>query len=337
MRSALAAAVVLLGLSAPDARADEIVFINGDRLTGKLVSLIAEKIQFKSDVAGSVEVPADRVKSLSTKEPVELHTKGGEILDEVLGPYDVDGAMWLAKSGRSVRVTDTRAINPPEKRVWSGDVKIGWEINRGNTHDSEFDGEFNLQRRSGLHRTRFKTEYDTDRVKDLETGDSSTPEKRFFGELNHNYFIGEKPFVFGLVSFEKNEPADLDRLSKVGGGLGYQLRDEDRDEFMVEGGVVYVDKTFTDDSPDEDYFAALFRWRFKQYLTKRLSVFSEGDWTPSLEDSKDQLIETNNGIRSDLTETFFLEAKVEWDWDTSPADNAKRQDVEYVLSLGYKF
>ncbi len=48
-------------------------------------------------------------------------------------------------------------------------------------------------------------------------------------------------------------------------------------------------------------------------------------------------IDTVAGLRSDLSDSFFLEAKVIWEWDSEPSTGKHRQDVDYILGLGYRF
>ena len=44
-----------------------------------------------------------------------------------------------------------------------------------------------------------------------------------------------------------------------------------------------------------------------------------------------------SGIRADLTESFFTEFKVEWKYDPTPADDASRSDLRYILGVGWNF
>ena len=49
-----------------------------------------------------------------------------------------------------------------------------------------------------------------------------------------------------------------------------------------------------------------------------------------------QLI-TDAGLRVSLTEKLFNELKVEWRHDSSPAPGADRNDLRYLVSVGWQF
>jgi hypothetical protein len=46
---------------------DTVVFVNGDQLTGKLISVLAGTVSFHSDILGDVTIPVAKVKSLHTR------------------------------------------------------------------------------------------------------------------------------------------------------------------------------------------------------------------------------------------------------------------------------
>jgi hypothetical protein len=70
---------LLLGftLIAAGALADEIVLVNGDRLTGTVVKVEGGKLTLKTEYAGPIEIQADKIKSIMTDHPAEVHLVGG--------------------------------------------------------------------------------------------------------------------------------------------------------------------------------------------------------------------------------------------------------------------
>ena len=62
----------LVAVSAARSFADEVLFLNGDRLTGKILSATGGKLTIKTDGAGDVTVDMSKVKTFSTDEPVRV-------------------------------------------------------------------------------------------------------------------------------------------------------------------------------------------------------------------------------------------------------------------------
>jgi hypothetical protein len=80
MRIGKGSSIVALALSigAGVASADEVLFNNGDKLSGKIVKVEGGKITIKSKLVGEVTADMKEVKTFATDQPVELRTKGGQ-------------------------------------------------------------------------------------------------------------------------------------------------------------------------------------------------------------------------------------------------------------------
>ena len=75
MTRLIVASTLTLGLSlAPvgPVAADEVLFLNGDRLSGKVLSATDGKLKIKTEGAGDVTVELTKVKTFSTDAPVQV-------------------------------------------------------------------------------------------------------------------------------------------------------------------------------------------------------------------------------------------------------------------------
>ncbi len=78
MRSNMLVMLVLLGVFAQSMYADELIFKNGDRLTGKINHALEGKLVFKSDVAGKITVDMSNIQTFSTDEAIEVRWRDNE-------------------------------------------------------------------------------------------------------------------------------------------------------------------------------------------------------------------------------------------------------------------
>ena len=108
-------------------------------------------------------------------------------------------------------------------------------------------------------------------------------------------------------------------------------------EFSTDLGVAWTDEQYRDSAFDDDFVTGILRWNFNQRLGPVFSVFQRAEYHPSLEEMDVMTVEVTTGLRSDLTRTFFLEAKMVWEYDSEPSTGVDRQDVDYLFSLGYRF
>ena len=81
MRRLALTVFLILGVgivSATPSRADEVLFLNGDRLSGKILRATGGKLTIKTEGAGDVTVDLSKVKTFSTDEPVRVGRVGAE-------------------------------------------------------------------------------------------------------------------------------------------------------------------------------------------------------------------------------------------------------------------
>jgi hypothetical protein len=97
------------------AAADEILFLNGDRLSGKIVGAAAGKLTIKTEGAGEVSVDLAKVKTFSTDEPITLRTGDTLLRSKVIGAADGTVQVIPVPGGvpQTVPLSAVIQINPP--------------------------------------------------------------------------------------------------------------------------------------------------------------------------------------------------------------------------------
>ncbi len=323
-------------------RADEILFTNGDRWTGKLVSLAEGKLKFEPDLVGALEVDVAKVLTFSTVEKAELHLSDGSVIVDVISSADAGTVRTQgagATSSQSVSLAETVAINPapPEEPGWEGKALAGGEFERGNTIKDSAYIETKVAYETQKQRIELVGSYDAERTTNRSTGASTTNDRNIYGRLLYDYFVTEKRSWFAVTSAEKDGPANLDLRFIAGGGLGYKFFNRDDFKLKVRFGPTWVHESFSTRGAEEEAVNSLVALDLSRKLAANLEFFYEGVYLQSLEKGDEQLIKTSTGLRTDINKHFFLEGKVLWEWDSQPAKGTERQDVDYIFGVGYKF
>ncbi|HKC96686.1 MAG TPA: DUF481 domain-containing protein, partial [Methylomirabilota bacterium] len=71
---------------------------------------------------------------------------------------------------------------------------------------------------------------------------------------------------------------------------------------------------------------------------KPLKLFHNLEYLPNITDwSGDYNLNVDAGLRATVYQGFFAEAKVELRYDSTPAPGAKKEDVRYLLGVGWQF
>jgi putative salt-induced outer membrane protein YdiY len=220
---------------------------------------------------------------------------------------------------------------------WHGTIVAGATFDRGNTHRDAGSGNVDAVRRSEADRITFKAGYAGETTRDQDTGEDTTTKSQEFIGLQYDLFFRPKWYMLATSLAEKDRVAGLDLRLTTGVGLGYQFAETDTHKANVELAPVWVSEHYEDNQNDNDYIAARVAWNLDWMLYTGLTFFHHGRALPSLEDWQDQFVSTDTGLRYKLFGNFFGESKVHWEWDSTPAEDKKRQDLTVILGLGYGF
>jgi len=111
----------LLLLIAGPVAADEVFLLNGDRLTGKVVSASGGYLILKTDAAGEITIDLAKVKTFSTDVPVQLQL-GGKTLVESRVAAGAEGDRAVRLHCKRVQALGERSTLAGRKlRIWAAD------------------------------------------------------------------------------------------------------------------------------------------------------------------------------------------------------------------------
>src|SRR4030095_363465 len=142
--------VLAVSLALADrAAADEILFLNGDRLTGKIVKAEGGKLTIKTESAGDVTVDLAKVKTFSTDEPIVLKSGDTTLRSKVAPGADGTVQVVPVEGGppQAIALKDVTQINPPPVK-WTGSLTANALVTRGNSETENVGATFNAVRRS---------------------------------------------------------------------------------------------------------------------------------------------------------------------------------------------
>jgi putative salt-induced outer membrane protein YdiY len=326
-----AAATVLL-LAVGTTSADEILFNNGDRLTGKILKVDGGKMTIKTAHLGEVTAEIKDVKTFTTDEPVEIRTKGGDRITAKAAAADPG---QVRADSRQVSLEQVKYVNFSE--AWSGALVAGAMFARGNTFADQLNVSFDLARRTERDRWTFTGGYNFGRQRTPDSGEKTTTTDNWFATGKYDYFVNEKLYAFGGLRYEHDRIAGLDVRLVPSAGLGYLWLDTPDLKFDTEAGLAYVWEKF-DDGDSEGALSARLAYHYKNNIYgDKVAAFHNLEFYPSVEELGDFLLITDVGLRAALTERMFAEYKFEWRYDATPAEDAEKNDLRHVVGVGWRF
>jgi putative salt-induced outer membrane protein YdiY len=320
------------------ARADEIVFNNGDHLSGDITALAGGKLTVKTEVAGEIKVDLKEVKTFSTTHPIEIHLQDGTVLHQSVNTADA-GRITTAGSPQikpqTLSLSAIDSINPPAAH-WTGSITASGLLARGNTNSDAFSLSADAVRRGDNDRITLGAGYYFAKSKDPATGDSATTADNWFLLGKYDYFFTKKFYGYALTRVERDRIADLDLRLSPGVGVGYQWFDRDDFHLSTEAGLGWVYESYANDGTD-NHPSARLAYHVDKQLNDAVKLFHDLEYLPSLDSLSDFNLNADAGLRAALTKTMYSELKIEWRYDATPAPGAHKNDVRYMLGVGWQF
>ncbi|MHC4172439.1 MAG: DUF481 domain-containing protein [Planctomycetota bacterium] len=322
--------------------ADEVIFKNGDRLTGKIEQLVDGKLVFKSDVAGTVTVDISNIQTLSSDAQIKVHLKDGTVFSQKIakaGPnrFAIESSETLA--AQEFELAAVSSINPPAKPKpkWSGDVSAGLTSTHGNTRTEAVSASVNLKKRTEKDRTQLSADYARGRQRDANTGQMETTEDWLRTKGKYDYFFTKKLYGYLDGRYEKDAMAQLDRRVIAGGGGGYQWIESEDMNFSTEAGLASVYEKFDNQTTSSSQVSVQAGYNFDKQLMKKVKFIHDLTWYPSTENFSDYYLTSTGEIRAHFTDTLFTNFKAIFDYDATPAIGAGNTDVKYIWGIGWSF
>jgi len=334
--------VFCLGVVTSSIWADEIVFKNGDRLTGKIEQVVGGKMVFKSDVAGALTVELSNIQTFDSNTPINVHLSDGTVFSQRIlksgaGQFAIEGDETL--KAQEFELATITSINPPErpKEKWSGNVSAGLTSTHGNTRTDAINASVSLGKRTEKDRMQLGADYARGRQEDKDTGEKITTENWWRAKGKYDYFFSKKLYGYLDGRYEKDSIAELDRRVIVGSGGGYQWIESDDMNFSTELGMASLYEKYDNQTESNSEVSAQVGYYFDKRLAENIKFINDLTYYPSTEKFSDYFLTSTAEIRAHLTKNMFANFKVIFNYDATPAIGKGGTDTKYLVGVGWSF
>ena len=333
-------ALVAVTLAARLAAADEVIFLNGDRLTGKIVSAAGGKLILKTDAAGEVTIDLAKVRTFSSDAPVRVQVGEKIQLDSQVaaGPEgEVQAQMVPGAAPQPLPIKEITAINPPPP-AWKGSLALNGLFTTGNSQTEQVGFTTRLGKRWPDDRLSLGAEYNFGRQEDPNTGEKTTTADYGMAFAKYDHFLTKKLYLYGMVKVEHDGVADLEFRFSPGAGVGYQWFEGPTFNLLTEAGINWVYEKFEHDGHN-DFVAARLAYAVDwSPVPGVLKLYHTLEYLPSLEDfTNDYLLNIVAGLRATVIKGFFADLRIEFSHDNTPAPGRKKDDTRFIVGVGWEF
>ena len=321
--------------------ADKVTLKSGSYLTGEAGLIQDGTLKFKSDDLGDVSIKIENIAALDKTGSHVVQYKDNVREDKLLSI--TNGAICDARG--KLDMTDVKAIDPAAE-TWHGAVNVAYQAARGNTYQNSAAVIANVNRRWEKDRLNVDFGYYYDENGQA-GGEAQKTADRWEAELKHDHFWWEKVYHYEDLRYDRDVIQGLDARYRVGIGGGYQWLENSVFEstgkwsFNQELGVNYIKEEYqnNDDSKDGGYCALRYAHHLA-YIPKwydNVEFFHNFEILPEVDEWEKFLAKGDVGLSTKIIMDFDLLAKIEWDYDSKPAANRKKDDLRYIVGVGYKW
>ncbi len=336
--------LVILSVSAAICMADEIMFLNGDRLTGKLLNIKNTNVTFKPELMGTITFDISKIESISTDEPVKINFDDGTAITTTAFTFK-EGKVSIKgfETGTIINVPPQEVFSvrkPGASRAanWTGSISGGFTKTDNDEDTITFNSILQLQRRSPKHRLRTRGVFFMEREKNSETRRHESTEENLTADMRYDYFFTKKYFWFASENYKRDIINDLDYRLITGSGLGYQWLDTPTKQLDVIGGFAYTTEQYSSNNIEEDnsYLSYLFGINLDCKLWDKVTVNLDATITPNVEEPSEYIARGFGGIKLMVTKKLFVNFNTIFEYN-SKTKRADSTDTKFLLGFGWDF
>jgi hypothetical protein len=303
--------------AAPKPAPDVILFTNGDQLTGTLERGAGNSVVFKSDTAGEITVPLDKVKELHTSGSFAVLRKDVPITSVAaarnITPAPIayaDGKLTVAPPSVAPEVVPTAQIaylidQATYTKETSGKSSFfsGWAgaLNGGATIVRSTDYGETLTAGIGMVRamptvsflpSRDKTSFDLQETYGKLTSPvippPSTPTPAavtetsiFHADAERDEYFSARFFALGQTAFDHNYSQGLNLQQIYGGGIGWTTIKDARQELDLKATIQYEKQLFQTASNNDNLIGSTISETYHRTLARKLALSEFANIIPS--------------------------------------------------------
>ncbi|CCO25488.1 DUF481 domain-containing protein [Maridesulfovibrio hydrothermalis] len=324
--------LLFIFMTASAVQADTVLLLNGDRLSGKIISMENSKLSLRTDYAGTVSIDWPRIKSIDSDQDMTVFIKHSATADKESA--EDFSSEKIKKVGTDTPFPTARvaAINKtPRQYTFTGKLQAGWNRSEGNTRKENISAAFDLSYRIGRDRFNGQGNHYWGTSKGQRSG------YNWMLDGEYNRFLNEKLYFSGSGGMKQDQFQDLNMRSVIGTGLGYQFFSSRNLSLSVEAGPAYVWEEYSSRN-DRTFLAGRWAidfgwWIFPEYL----KLFHTQTGLISSSDSDNWLWQSKSGVQFPIVKNFFGSFQYNYDWTNDPVPGKRKVDSRMMFNLGYSF
>ena len=317
-------------------KTDVVVLTNGDRLTGRIISLRYGTLQLSSQHSGAVSIEWTAIKSVSSKYMFRIERTGGQNYEGLVAT-DADELMVQTESGEvDIPMSSVTEMMPYDSNFWQrvyGSFSLGYSYAKisGVAQTSfEFDARYSgPQMEATLNASVLATQDSSG----TSTNQDDISSNVFFPRPHNNFwgYVGD---------LQRNRNLGVDGRLVLGGALGHRFIETSIQRASAYAGLVWDQEWSADAAGSHSSVEAAFGglWHVFQFTYPKVSLDSSVVLYPSITESPRYRVSANIDLTAKISNRFAIKLSSYLNYDSKPPTaTATSTDYGVITSLSYQF
>lgn len=336
--------------------ADEVVFRNGDRVTGAIVKKDDKNLTIKTALFGPVTVAWDQVQTITADTPLNVVLPAGKTVTGTVTTADGSVQVKSADATASARLTEVEALrDAAEQRAYERLLRPGWidlwtltgSIGlagaTGNARTNSFVIPIGAARTTRSDKT--SAYFNLITASARTNGVTEATARAVRGGWAYSRNLTPKLFWTLFNDNEYDRFQNLDLRTVVGSGLGYSLWKSDTGQFDLVGGLAWNREAFDPPQPQQPFvrnaMEAFWGNNWNATLNARMALIQSYRMFNPITDSGGGSVgglrqNFDIGLTTKITRWLTWKAALSDRYLANPVPGRKKNDIVYSTGLGFE-
>jgi hypothetical protein len=356
--------------AAPKPPADIVVFTNGDQLTGTLERGAGNSIVFKSDMAGEITIPLDKVKELHVAgsyavlrkdQPIKKLAEARAITPAPIA-Y-VDGKLTVDHPAAPEVIPTAQIANIIDQATyikettgksgfmagWTGALNGGATIVRSTDYGETLTAGIAMVRAMptvSFLPSRDKTSFDLQETygkltspvipqTNPPTAAAVTETSIFHADAERDQYFSAAFFALAQTAFDHNYAQGLSLQQIYGAGIGYTPLKDPKQELDLKATIQYEKQVFTTVANNDNLTGSTISETYHRALPRKF-VFSEfGNFIPAFNIAADYSANVSGTLTLPVYKRLALSFTATDNYLNNPAAGYNKNSSQFVMAASY--
>lgn len=343
------------------ARPDELIFTDGERLLGHLVSAKGKTVTFKSDMAGEITVDWSKVQELRSGNqfaviPKDVKLRGAQ--DAAKAPQGTiemtNQSLIVTPAGQPPQtvpvpnaayiVTETAFQNALHHisffEAWKGTLTGGVSLVRATQDNTTLTTAISLVRAVPTEswaapRDRTTVDFSASYGKLTQPNTPEIKTSIYHADAERDEYFTPRFYGFGSLAYDHNFSQGLDLQQTYGGGIGYTAIQNSSATLDLKGNFDYIRQSFQLATLNKNLAGASVAERYNRSMAHGIVLNEQIIFTPALNDSKAYTAFGSAGLTVPVFKRFSLSTNFTDAFLNDPPPGFKKNSVQFITGVTY--